>query len=117
MSSISVNNDGEDLSLQFKTFEKKATKKFEFVDERTKAYEDDFARIRNEISLLKNSNENSNRNFESIKNELDSIDFKINEANKTAKSIEERKLNINAFEDKMKIHNKIYDKRIEKYFF
>jgi len=112
-----TNSDGEDLSFELKSFEKKVMKKFEFVDERIKIFEEDLGRIRNEIFAIKNNSENTNRNFESVKSEMDSFDFRINEANKALKFQEDRKLSLTIFEEKMKIQNKAYDMKIEEYLF
>lgn len=110
------NNDlSEDIAVSLKAFEKKAMKKFEFLDERNKLNDDELAKIKIDMFSMKNGNDHSHRNFDGIKSELDGHEFKLNEIIKQIRILEEKKISQQNFEEKLKIHNQSIEKQIEGY--
>lgn len=106
-------NDGENLFLQFKTFEKKTIKKFEFLDERNKSFEDEILSLRNNMTLSSNGNENINKNFEMIKSQIENLDIKVNEAYRYFKISEESKITHAMIDDKLNYLNLTLQKKLD----
>lgn len=109
----SGNND--ELFIMIQNIEKKTMKKFEFIDEKNKKFDDEFYKLKNELSTTKNGLEGTNKVVNGIKEEIDIIFARLEDLKNNIKnSIDLSNLNFNEQLKKLSLY---IDERINEYLY
>jgi len=96
------NNISNEFTEKFKNFETRSLKRFEFLEDKTKMFDDEILQLKKEHLSSKGTNENSNKHSDRIMSEMDKLENRVNEISRNSKNQEDIKKQLNEIMEKLK---------------